>query len=158
MTTIRTVKSYPSDTPKCDLAFAIAVGVILIGVPVAFGCVTYVLGETAWKSMLTGAGCGAFAFYGIGISAGIRWYRTKRRLGIPLEPGERIEVVSGTLAGQRGTMDMHGQGGPGTLYVRMDSSPDDELIVFKWQQLRRIGTIAEELRPETHDQLEPRDD
>jgi hypothetical protein len=64
-------------------------------------------------------------------------------LGRPLESGERVHVVSGPLKDRLGVIELLGQGGQGTLFVRMDDSSEDELIVFSWHQLRRVDEASD---------------
>lgn len=120
------------------LTFTVSLLVAVLGFPVAIGCLMYVIGASRWGAMLGGATMIYFPMV-IAMAIGSRQRRKMyKAFGGPLQPGDRIEVVSGPLKGRRGVVELHGQGGPLTLYVVMDDSPD-ESIVFNWHRLRRAS-------------------
>ena len=131
------VSTYPSDTEQRDRIYAICWFTALFGIPIALTVVVWLLADSKHGPWILAISTTAYVYAMFCIPGWLNWRRMQRVLGTPFEVGERVEVISGHLAGKTGRIKFHGQGGPLSVFVTMDES-DDETIVFKWHHLRRL--------------------
>ena len=89
--------------------------------------------------MFNGAGFVVFPIIVLATWGGIDRMTMRWTLGHALESGERVEIIKGTLKGGHGIIQYHGQGGPTSLCVKVDSLPDDVLLYISWRDLQRVS-------------------